>query len=171
MAAFSTFLTIGSMAMTAFGAISSAKAQKAEGQAAQQMANANAAYQENEATRSEDVGAHEAASIRKKGEAQLATQRAIRAGTGGDVSTGSALLVAEDLAEKSELSALLAENNAYISSKAQRDQAGLTRAGGANAAIAGRTRAGNTLLSGGASVAKTGATVPWKSVGKTLGFG
>ena len=140
MAISSTFLTVASLAFTAFSTITEMSAQRDAGKAAQRQAEANAAYQENEAARAEAVGAHEAAALRKKTEAQLATQRAIRAGTGGDTSTGSALLVAEDLAEEGEYNALLAENNADLSASAQRQQANITRMGGANAAAAGRTR-------------------------------
>jgi hypothetical protein len=150
-----TFITVAKLAFTTFSTVSAMKSAKDEGKAKQAQADANARFMEQEARREQETGAINARRIRADTEAALARGRAIRGGGGGDPWSGSSLLVQSDLADKGEFQALLAENNTDNSVYGKTEQARLTRIGGANAATAGRTRAGNALLSGGASFAKT----------------
>jgi hypothetical protein len=164
MAATATYIAIASMAMGAMGSIQQASAAKAEGKARQNQANADAYRMDQEAKREKQIGAANAQKAREDSEAQLARAIAIRGGSGGDASTGSALLVQSDLADEGELNAQRLLNNSYVSAQGLTEGARMTRVGGANAAAAGRTRAGNALLSGGASIAKTASSTDfnWK---------
>lgn len=125
-----------------------------QGKAAKQSAEFNAAMMKREADREKQIGELNARRVRKETESLAATQRALLAGGGGDQSTGSALLIQEDLAEEGEFNARLAEVNAETAVSTKMAQATLARMGGRAAGTSSYIRAGTTLLSGAFNVAK-----------------
>lgn len=137
----STMAMVANSAMGAVGALKQGQAQAAASQT-------QAALYERQAQREREIGALNAKRQRQAGEKLAATQRALLAAGGGDPSTGSALLIQEDLAGESEMQARLAESNAEAAVSAKMSEAVLARAEGRNAKTASYYRAGTTLLKG-----------------------
>ena len=146
----STALMIASTAVSAVGAISQGKAASAQAKYQAQIAN-------QQAERARQMGELQARNQRKKNKALEASQRAIIASRGGDLSTGSALLVGTELAAENELNARLIENNAAAQQTALQNEAELQRARARNARTSGFFRAGTSLLKGGTQLNKAGA--------------
>ena len=146
--AFSALQTL-STAGTAFSAMSAIRGGGAANQAAQMQAQI---YQR-QADRERESGQLNARRQRQAGEKLAGTQRALLAGGGGDQSTGSALLIQEDLAQESEFNARLAENNAEAAISTKNAEIVLARAEGRAAQTASYYRAGTTLLKGAKSFA------------------
>ena len=97
----------------------------------------------------------QAAQQRERNKRIEGTQRALLAGaTGGDTSTGSALLVQPELAEEGEFSARILENNAAARGNAARAEEVLQRSRMNQFNQAGLMRAGSALLKGGSQIAK-----------------
>ena len=101
------------------------------------------AYQEavlaRQAAREREIASLQADRQRKKTEQMSATQRAVLAARGQDISTGSALLVQEDLAEEGEYQARLTEAGGEA-------QAAGMEAEGRLAGMRGRAKATGTMF-------------------------
>lgn len=140
--------SMGTM-LSSIGTLSSVMGAIGGGSAANQSAQMQADIYARQAAREREMGALQAGRLRKQNEQVAATQRALLASGGRDMSTGSALLIQEDLAEEGEFNALLAENNTDATISSLRAQEVMERAKGKNAQTASYFRAGSTLLKGG----------------------
>ena len=108
-----------------------------------------------QAAREAQIGAMQAAQQRERNKRIEGTQRALLAGaTGGDASTGSALLVQPELAEEGEFSARILENNAAALVNAALAEEVLQRSRMNQFNQAGLMRAGSALLKGGSQIAQ-----------------
>jgi hypothetical protein len=143
-----TASTVGTV-MTAIGTLSSVMGAISGGSAANQAAQMQADVYARQAAREREMGALSAKRLRAQNEQVAASQRALLASGGRDMSTGSALLIQEDLAEEGEFNALLAENNTDATISSLRAQEVMERAKGRNAQTASYFRAGSALLKGG----------------------
>lgn len=143
-------LQLSSAAAVAAGAVGAVGAIQS-GNAAASAGKVQAELYERSAKREREIGALNAKRVRAKTESTAASARAMLAGSGTDASTGSALLIQEDIAAEGEFNARLAENNAEVSATGQTTQAVLSRAEGRNARTASYYRAGTSLLSGASS--------------------
>ena len=143
-----TASTVGTV-MTAIGTLSSVMGAIGGGSAANQAAQMQADIYARQAAREREMGALSAKRLRAQNEQVAASQRALLASGGRDMSTGSALLIQEDLAEEGEFNALLAENNTDATISSLRAQEVMERAKGKNAQTASYFRAGSALLKGG----------------------
>ena len=141
--ALTTFQTI-SLAFSAFSAVGKLR----QGAAAKAAADTQSELYRRQADRERQIGQLNARRQREAGEKLAGTQRALLAGGGGDQSTGSALLIQEDLAQESEFNARLAENNAEAAISTKNAEIVLARAEGRAAQTASYWRAGTTLLKG-----------------------
>jgi hypothetical protein len=139
-------LTAASAAMSAAGAIS-------QGKAAKNMADTEAELARRQADRERQIGAMQAKQQRESNKRTEATQRGLLSTTGGDASTGSSLLVQEELAEEGEFNARLVENNAAAQASQFEADRVMALAAGKNARSASFFRAGNALLSGATDIA------------------
>jgi hypothetical protein len=144
-------------AVSAAASLASAASSMQQGRQQQQGADLQAELYRRQAARESEIGALKARRVREEGESLAATQRAILAAGGGEQSTGSALLIQEDLSEETEFNARLAEANAEQAAHAAASEAVLARLEGRNARTASFFRAGTALLSGASDVAKIGA--------------
>ena len=140
-------LTAASAAMSAAGAI-------AQGKAAENQAKTQAELARRSAERERQIGAMKAKQQRESNKRTEGTQRALLSATGGDTSTGSSLLVQEELAEEGEFNARLVENNAAAQASQFEAERVMRLAAGKNARTASYFRAGQALLSGGSDIAK-----------------
>ena len=127
-----------------------------QGRAASQQAKYQAQIANQQAERARQIGELQARNQRKKNKALEASQRAIIASRGGDVSTGSALLVGTELAAENELNARLLENNAAAQQTALQNEAELQRARARSATGSSYFRGGTALLKGGTELNKQG---------------
>lgn len=108
-----------------------------------------------QAQREAQIGQMQAAQQRERNKRTEGTQRALLAGgTGGDASTGSALLVQPELAEEGEFNARIVENNAAARVNSARADEVLQRARMNQFNQAGLMRAGSALLKGGSQIAQ-----------------
>jgi hypothetical protein len=146
-------LTWSTVIMGAATAVGMA-AQLSKGSAQQQQGDVSAEIFRRQAAREREIGELNARRVRERGESLAATQRAILGAGGGEQSTGSALLIQEDLSEETEFNARLAEANAEAAAQSKASEAVLARLGGQHARTASFFRAGTALLSGGAKIAK-----------------
>lgn len=151
-----TFKNVAS-AVSAAASVAGAASAMQQGRQQQDMSNIQAEIFSRQAKREREIGELNARRTREQGESLAATQRAILAGSGGEGSTGSALLIQEDLAEETEFNARLAENNAEAAAQSKMSEAVLARLEGRNARTASFYRAGTALLSGASDIAKIGA--------------
>lgn len=166
-----TMLLIGSTVMGAAGAVQQGKAAEMQGRAAQQaatynaqVADMNAKISERQARDAVERGQIEEQQQRMKTSQIIGKQRAAMAANGVDLTFGSPLDALVDTATIGELDALTIRTN---TAREERDirqqganltsQAGMMRAEGENAAIAGRMgkrsgfmQAAGTILGGGA---------------------
>lgn len=140
-------LTATQMAiMSIVSAAASAAGSIQQGRAASAASKTQAELYRRQAQREQQIGALNASRARKDAEALAGKQRAFLAGSGADPSSGSALLVQEDLAEEGEFNARLAENNALHAAQSRMSAAVLARAAGRGAQQGSYFRAGSTLL-------------------------
>ena len=144
-------LKLSTVMIGAAGGVSALAAVRA-GQGQDAAAQTNAALLTRQAERERQIGALNARRVRDRGASLAATQRALLAGGGGDASTGSALLIQEDLAEEIEFNARLAESNADEAVFGRQAQAVIARSEGRNAQTASFFRAGTTLLNTGVNM-------------------
>jgi hypothetical protein len=116
------------------------------GRAAAAAAEQNAELMRRQAARELEIGQLNARRIRDRGESLAATQRSLLAAGGGDPSSGSALLIQENLAQETEFNAQLAKNNAAMAASTKNAQAVIARAEGRSASTASLFRTGTSLL-------------------------
>lgn len=140
------FYAGASAAMSAVGALRS-------GQAAQNSAKFNAEMLRRQEARQRQINALNAKRKRADNEAIAAKQRALLAGQGRDATSGSALLLQEDLAEEGEFNARLIENQGAADVAGTQARRILALSEGRNAKQASFFRAGSTLLKAGQAFA------------------
>ena len=132
------------------------------GAAQANQAKYQAELAKNEAERAKQIGALQARQQRKKNKGLEANQRALLAGRGADMSSGSALLVGTELSKENELNARLIENNAAAQQTSLQNEAELQRMRARNARSSSTFRAGSALLQGGNKLSEAGA---FKNIG------
>jgi len=143
-----TIMAGASLALGAFGTISSAMGQAQQGAQAQAFANQNAMIMQGRALQAENE-ARARADIQARDTARkLAATKAAYGASGVDVNDGTPLDVLSDQATEGELQRQLILYGGATQSQAYLQQAGLTRMQGQAAADAGNTAAGTTLLTG-----------------------
>ena len=142
MTAVAPYMAAGSAAIGAIGAIN-------QGKAANRAAQAQAAHYRAQAERERQIGMVNQQRLAKENEALAGRQRALLAGQGRDIGSGSALLVQSDLAEEGAYNEALALANAEDAAYGREAQAALEVAEGRAAKSAGYFKAGTTLLTAG----------------------
>lgn len=135
-----------STAVSAAGAISS-------GIASANQAKFQAGIAGQQATRERQIAAAAEDDFRRRQSRVLAARRAALGGAGIVQGTGSALLVSEDFAGETELSALRIREGGEVRATRAEQQAELFRFKGSSAQTAGFLRGGALLIGGGADAA------------------
>ncbi len=138
-------LTALTLASTAIGVIGSLKA----GADASKAARFQQAVALQNAGRERELAQLAADDKRREGSRLAATQRARLAGAGVDPSTGTALLLQEDLAAETEFQALRIKTAGLTEAAALESEASLFGQRASAARSAGTFSAGTTLLRGG----------------------
>lgn len=131
------------------GALASVGGSLYQGAAANNAAETQAELYRRQAERETQIGAINAERKRQEGERLAGSQRALMAAQGRDASTGSALLVQEDLAQETEFNAKLIENNAEAQTSNLTAQKIMSLAAGKAEQTSSYFRAGSTLLTTG----------------------
>ncbi len=146
---------VAGAAVSAFGALKQGQAAKEQGKLQQELAGQQATVTEQQAQSERVVAGQQEGDFRRQQSALMARRRAILGGSGIDQATGSPLLVSEDFRRETELQALRIRAGGEIRATRLEQQAGfqrfegsLLRFAGDNALVAGRIRAGSSLLTG-----------------------
>lgn len=133
------------------GMISSANAQKKQGEQQQQLANYQA--QQLEAQMGQERASAQRAAIEERRRSQLAQSRALAlAAKGGGASDPSVVDVISDLEGEGAYRSMVRLYQGDENARVLQERANATRYGGNIAASAGRTNATATLLKGGSSL-------------------
>lgn len=122
--------------------------QQQQGKAAQAQADYSARVQENEAAAAQDAAQAQAEKIRLEGKRIAGQARAALAGSGVDVNTGSSLEAQRQIGLNAEQDALSTILTGQRQSNSLNQQAGLTRASGANARAAANIGSASSLVGG-----------------------
>lgn len=146
-------VTIGATLAISAGALSAAGSVR-EGDAALAASKYNARQQENEATRTRNVGVEQENLVRRQTAELISRQRTQLAAQGVDINTGSAALLQDDARSLGEADALRVRSNFEDKAVALEQQAQQTVYQGRAALRSSRLRAAGTLL-GSASQAST----------------
>lgn len=141
-------LTTVAMGAILAGAAVSAAGAAAQGQAAKGQAKFQAAVQRQQAEQEREIARQRESDFRREHSALLARRRAIGGASGVEFNTGSPLLGTEDFMREVELQARRIRAGGEAVSTRLRQQADLTRAGGAAAEEASFFRVGSSLLTG-----------------------
>ena len=160
-----TWLTVGSMALTAAAGVQAAKAQSAAAEFQEDQAKENARLAELQARNAELAGLVEEDRQRQLTRKFLASQRTAIAANNLDMSTGTPLDILGDTAALGEQDALMIRANAAREAWGLRTQAVDFRNSGSMARAAGRNAARGTYLTTAASLMNTasafgGSTAP-----------
>lgn len=151
-----TMLSAGSLAIGAFGSISSAMAQQQQGNVARDVGNANAMALESQAQRIGNETRVRADIQRRENARKMGQTMAAYGASGVDVNSGTPLDVEADQATEGELQAKLIEYGGTSQQQQLMRQAQLLRMGGNAYGSAADIGAGSTLLTGGAKLAMAG---------------
>ncbi len=150
--------------ISAYGALKQGQAAKETGKLQEKLADQQATVTEQQAQSERVVAGQQEGDFRRQQSALMARRRAILGGSGIDQATGSPLLVSEDFRRETELQALRIRAGGEISATRLEQQAGfqrfqgsLLRFAGDNALVAGRIRAGSSLLTGAGTAFAAGA--------------
>lgn len=138
-----------SSGMSLVNSYSQSQALKAQGKAAQQSANTQAAWQDIQAQDALMRGAQEEGQQKTRTRQMIAAQRAAQGAQGLDPNEGSALLLQEDTAGMGALDALTIRTNAQREAMGLTSRAMTTRADGRSAWLAARNQASQSIISGG----------------------
>lgn len=149
-------LAFASIAASLAGAGISAYSMYQQGQAQEAMGKYNATIAENQASHEADVSAENAKRQREMNHRQLSAIRARMAGSGVSQSQGSSLDVLGASASELELQTLDLFREGEAKQVAYRNQAGIERWQGSQAATAGKIGAIGSLIGG---VASTGQSL------------
>ena len=136
----STWLMIGSAAMSAIGSMQ-------QGAAQNKQAKFQAAVSNQQAARTREISKAEASDFRRDQQRRMARARAVAGASGIDPSSGSALLGSSDFASEVELQARRIRAGGETEAGRLDQHAELTRMAGRSAKRGGLFRAGGTLLS------------------------
>lgn len=148
-------MTWAATAIAAVAAVVSATGMIVSADAQRRAANQNADIQEQAADAARKKAAYDEQMHRERIEKILSAQRALYGKSGVDMSSGSALLVAEDTASQGELDALAIRYGGDVDAARLRSGANLSRMQGSDAQTAGMIGAGATLLQGASNTMKT----------------
>jgi hypothetical protein len=149
-------MSTGQLVSTAIGGagiLSSASAQNQAGMDAQQLANYKASLDTQRAARGEKETEQINRDFLQARDDDFGTRRALLGISGGNAEQGSLLNVSSDYAGEIAYQSAKILNQGQVTSSRLQQQAALTRASGANARRAGASRAGSTVLLGGAQLA------------------
>lgn len=141
-------LAAGAVASSLAGTAISVAGQQQQGKAAQAQANYQAQVQENEAAAAQDAAQAQAEKIRLEGRRIAGQARAAQAASGVDVNAGSSLEAQRQIGLNSEQDALATILTGQRQGSTLRQQAGLTRASGANSRAAANIGSASSLVSG-----------------------
>lgn len=134
-------LLIGGAVVSAVGAIRA-------GNAAKNQADFQSKVAQQQATRERQKASAAEEDFRRSSSRRAAASRAVGAASGVEIDTGSSLLVAEDFAGETELSALRIEQGGEDTARRLEQESSLLTAKGKSARTAGFFRAGSSLLTG-----------------------
>lgn len=137
-------VTVGSLLTAAGGTYAS-------GQAQQTNLDYQAAVYDQQSTRERELSALQAERLAKDNAVIAGRQRLAIAGSGGDPSTGSALLLQTEFAKDAAFEEQVVVAGGDIASNRLKQQASLARLEGAGKAKTANIRAGSTLLKGAVS--------------------
>ena len=143
----------GFLILTAASSLMGAAGSIQQGQAEQEAADYNADVARQSAQASLDKADYDETIHREKVRKLLSSQRAAYGAAGVDMA-GSPLLVLEDTAAQGELDAKAIRYGGEVEAKQKLSQAEIYELTGKNAKTASYYKAGTSLLSGGASMAK-----------------
>lgn len=149
-------MSTGQLVSTAIGGagiLSSASAQTQAGMNAQQLANYQASLDTQRAARGEKETEQINRDFLQARADDFGTRRSLLGISGGNTEQGSLLNVSSDYAGEIAYQSAKILNQGQVTSSRLQQQAALTRASGANARRAGASRAGSTVLLGGAQLA------------------
>jgi len=135
-----------------------------QGQQAKKQADFQAEVQRQQAQREREIAAAQEGDFRRGQGRLMARRRAMMGGSGVEQSTGSPLLVSEDLTGETELQALRIRNGGETSATRLEQQAMLTSMAGNSARTASFFQAGSSLFHG-------FSKVDFKTKKKNLGHG
>jgi hypothetical protein len=135
--------TIAVAAISAYGAMRSAKAQK-------DQADFTSAVERNRATRERQQAAIDSQEFARDQSRVAAARRAIQGGSGTEIGEGSNLLTTEDFAGEVAFQRRRIEEGGEVRATRLEQSATLNQMAGKNAQTAGYIKAGSSLLSGGA---------------------
>lgn len=141
MSIFASILIGAGFGMQAIGAIQQGSATKAQSEVQAEIYN-------RQMKREAQIKAENTRRLEKSNSAAAATQRAVMAANGGDLSTGSNLLIQGDLAEEGAHNVEIAKNNADVDIAALEAQSSMGLQAGRAAQTASFWRAGSSLLRG-----------------------
>lgn len=139
-------VTIG-LTLLAVSQVAQGYQAKQQGDFAEEVSDFNARQQENEATRTRNLGVEEENKQRRATAELLSRQRAQLGAAGVELGTGSAFLLQEDTTTLGEVDALRIRSNFEQRAEGLELGAELTRAQGDAAREAGRTAFATSLLS------------------------
>jgi hypothetical protein len=149
-------MSTGQLVSTAIGGagiLSSASAQNQAGMNAQQLANYQASLDTQRAARGEKETEQINRDFLQARADDFGTRRSLLGISGGNTEQGSLLNVSSDYAGEIAYQSAKILNQGQVTSSRLQQQAALTRMSGANARRAGASRAGSTVLLGGAQLA------------------
>jgi len=149
-------MSTGQLVSTAIGGagiLSSANAQNQAGMNAQQQANYQASLDTQRAARGEKETEQINRDFLQARADDFGTRRSLLGISGGNTEQGSLLNVSSDYAGEIAYQSAKILNQGQVTSSRLQQQAALTRMSGANARRAGASRAGSTVLLGGAQLA------------------
>lgn len=167
MAALTTSLLVGSMALTAASTYSQYKSQRASARGAEEMSEFEAALMDAQSEDAINRGREDESRLRFGARKLAGSQKVSLAAQGIDTGSGSAAAILAETAVMSEIDAQTIRNNAYREAMGFKVQGQLTRRAGANQAQSLRNQSYSTLLTGTSQLvgmyASTRSTVPRSS--------
>ena len=147
-------VAVSTVVMMAIAAAASAYAANQQGKAQQRQANAQADVERQRAQRERLVAQQKQRDFDRLRKADEAKVRAAAGGSGTVVGQGSSLLTAEDFAAESARQSQRIKEGGELTASRLEQQANFLNMQGADAARAGKAKAGSSLLSGAARVAR-----------------
>lgn len=143
-----TGIEIAMLAGVALSAVSAVQ----QGQADKEAADFQADINDQQAQREREVSARESAQFDREQRALLARSRAIRAGSGIEIDSGTPLLTDRASVEEIELGKATILSGGEAKSTRLQQEAELIRRSGKNAQTSGYLKGGSSLLTGAAKV-------------------
>lgn len=159
MATISTAATVAGAAISAYGMFSQAQAAKAQSKYQAQVARNNQIYLERQAERTRQEGDIAAQEARRRARALAGRQRAVFAGNGVDVGSGTPVDIFGDTAAFGELDALTLRDRAETQAVGLEQQGRNQSAQADLYSASGRSQYNSGVLGAGATVLNSAGTV------------